>query len=183
MKNNDKTNENVEVKAETAIKEDAKETKQEIQEEKRDNESVAKEYLDQLQRLQAEFINYRQRIDKERSDIVKFSKKELVLELLEVLDNFERALDSMKEAEDVSSCKQGVDMIFVQLRSILEKEGLKAINTDKKTFNPYEHEAISKEHSEEDEGTIIGVFQKGYKLKDKVIRPSKVKISGGKKNE
>lgn len=183
MKNNDKTNENAEVKAETAIKEDANQTQQEIKEEKNDNEVIAKEYIDQLQRLQAEFINYRQRIDKERSDIVKFSKEELVLELLEVLDNFERALDSMKDAKEVSCCKQGVDLIFVQLRSILEKEGLKAIDTDRKAFNPYEHEALAKEHSDENEGTIIGVFQKGYKLKDKVIRPSKVKISGGKKNE
>ncbi len=183
MKNDDKNTENVKETAETAIKEDANQTEQEIKEEKKDNEAVAKEYLDQLQRLQAEFINYRQRIDKERADIIKFSKEELVLELLEVLDNFERALDSMKDVKDVSCCKQGVDMIFVQLRSILEKEGLKAIESDGKKFNPYEHEAISKEHSEENEGTIIGVFQRGYRLKDKVIRPSKVKISGGKKNE
>jgi len=164
-----------------AIKEDAEETKEDIQEDKQTNESLAKEYLDQLQRLQAEFINYRQRSEKERQDLIKYAKEELILNLLDVLDNFERATQAMKDAKDVKSCEEGVNMILKQLRTVLEDEGLEVINTKGQTFDPYQHEALIKEHSDEDENIIIDELQRGYKLKEKVIRPSKVKVSGGKK--
>ena len=165
------------------IQEDAEETKEDIQESKEDNEALAKEYLDQLQRLQAEFINFRQRSEKERQDLIKYAKEEMVLKLLDVLDNFERALDAMAKASDIKSCTEGVNMILHQLRSILESEGLQAIEAKGKAFNPYEHEALAKEESDEDENIIIDELQRGYKLKDKVIRATKVKVSGGKKNE
>lgn len=170
-------------KAKQKIKKDAQKTKKAVKEEKADNKAMAKEYLEQLQRLQAEFINYRNRADKEKQDLVKYAKEELILKLLDVLDNFERAIDAMSKAKDVKTCVEGIEMILGQLRSILEQEGLKAIEAKGQKFDPYLHEAMAKEDSEEDEDIVIDEFQKGYKLKEKVIRPSKVKVSGGKKNE
>ncbi|RME55404.1 nucleotide exchange factor GrpE [Candidatus Woesearchaeota archaeon] len=167
--------------AKTKIKKDVKKTKKELKQES--TEDKAKEYLNQLQRLQAEFINYRQRVEKERLELIKYAKEELILKLLDVMDNFERAIDAMKNAKDVKSCMQGVDMIFEQFRKVLENEGLQAINAKGEMFDPYLHEALAKEESDQDENVIIDEFQKGYKLKDKVIRPAKVKVSGGKKNE
>jgi molecular chaperone GrpE len=165
--------------AKKKIEKDAKRTKDELSK----SSDKAKEYLDQLQRLQAEFINYRQRVEKERQDLIRYAKEELIIKLLDVMDNFERAVDAMKNATDVSSCMQGVDMIFQQLRKVLEDEGLQAIEAKGKVFDPYLHEALAKEESDVDENIIIDEFQKGYKLKAKVIRPPKVKVSGGKKNE
>ncbi|MEA3378885.1 MAG: nucleotide exchange factor GrpE [Nanoarchaeota archaeon] len=143
----------------------------------------SKEYLDQLQRLQAEFINFRNRVEKEKLEVIKYAKENFILKLLDVLDNFERAIASMETAKDIQNCKKGVSMILTQFKEILNTEGLKAIETKEKNFDPYFHEAIAKVESKEKENKIIEEFQRGYQLKEKVIRPSKVKISGGKKNE
>ncbi len=133
----------------------------EKKEEKNDN------YLEQLQRLQAEFENFRKRTEKERSDIFKNANEELIIKLLGILDNFELA---MKHLDD-----KGINMIYSELYSILESEGLKIIKTEGK-FNPEFHEALIQEEGKEN-GKIIEELQKGYMLNDKVIRASKVKIT------
>lgn len=129
--------------------------------------SKEQEYLNALQRLQAEFDNYRKRTDKERVEIIKNAEESLVAELLGVLDNFELSLKYTKD--------DGVKMIYSELYSILEKHGLKPIDVNCK-FDPKIHEALIKETGEED-GVIIEELQKGYMLNDKVIRISKVKVS------
>jgi len=126
------------------------------------------EYLESLQRVQAEFENFQKRVSRDQENFVKFAKEDLILSLLDVLDNFDRA-----NSED-----EGVKLIHKQLHDILEKEGVVEIET-KGQFDPNVHEAICKEVSDKKEGEIIEVFSKGYALHDKVIRPSKVKISGG----
>ena len=136
-------------------------TKEKDKEEKKDN------YFEQLQRLQAEFENFRKRIEKEKSEIFKNANKDLIIKLLGILDNFELAL---KHVDD-----KGINMIYSELYSILENEGLKIIKAEGK-FNPEFHEALIHEEGKEN-GKIIEELQKGYMLNDKVIRASKVKIS------
>lgn len=131
-----------------------------------------KDYLDDLQRLQAEFENYQKRTEKEKQDFIKYSKQDLILKLLDILDNFERALTSKDNQE-------GINLIYKQLKETLEKEDVKQIKED--TFNPGKHEVISTEEGEENK--ILEVFQKGYTLHDKTIRTSKVKVGKGVKNE
>jgi len=134
-----------------------------------------RDYLERLQILQAEYENFRKRTEKERMELLKNANEDLIIKLLSVLDNFELA---MKHIND-----KGVDMIYSELYSILEKEGLKTINTEGK-FDPKTHEAIVQEDGEEDE-KILEEIQRGYTLNSKVIRASKVKISkmGENKNE
>ena len=125
------------------------------------------DYLEQMQRLQAEFENFQKRTEKEKSEIFRNANEDLIVKLLSVLDNFELALGHVDD--------KGVNMIYSELHSILEKEGLKVISVDG-DFDPNFHEALIQEEGKED-GKIIEELQKGYMLNDKVIRASKVKIS------
>jgi len=142
---------------------------------KQDKKERKDEYLEQLQRLQAEFDNFRKRTEKERQEIFKNANEDLIVKLLGILDNFELAL---KHVDD-----KGINMIYSELYSILEDEGLKKIKAEGK-FDPRIHETLILEEGEKNE-MIIEEFQKGYTLNDKVIRPSKVKITkiAEKKNE
>jgi molecular chaperone GrpE len=150
------------------------ELKQEEQEKELEQEKTKQEqYFEQLQRLQAEFENFRKRTDKEKQEILKSANKDLILQLLNVLDSFELAI---KHIDD-----KGINMIYSELYSILEKQGLKKINAKGK-FNPELHEVLMQEEGGK-EGLILEELQKGYTLNEKVIRPSKVKISKLKENK
>ncbi len=168
---------------EKAIKKDKKATEQLLKKEEKETDKIEENYLEQLQRLQAEFENYRNRVDKEKSDTAKYAKEELILKLLEVIDNLERATDAIEKGGSTEDLKKGIDMIFSQLHKVLEDEGIKAIEAVDKPFDPHEHEALGKENSDKEDNVVVKEVQKGYILKDKVIRPSKVIVSGGKKNE
>ena len=133
------------------------------------------ELTDTLQRLQAEFENYRKRIEKEKSEFVKYSHADVIAKILPVLDSFEMALKHTNEPQKFIN---GMKLIYAQLHSALEAEGLRPIKTDGEKFDPYKHEVLMKEESEKPEGTILEEFQKGYMLNDKILRFSKVKISG-----
>ena len=136
--------------------------------------ALAEEYLSRLQRLQADFENYRRRVNKEKEEFHKYASESLVCSLLPILDNFERAI-AAGEGENLLS---GVEMIFRQLKEILEKEGLCSIQAVKTEFDPNQHEAVmTVENDEHPDNTVIEEFQKGYLLKDKVIRPAMVKVS------
>ncbi len=159
-------------KPEEAKKHDAKEAFQKQLEEK---QKTIDELTDTLKRLQAEFENYKKRVDKEKTEFVKFAHADVVADMLPVLDSFEIAL---KNTSDKDKFIEGIKIIFAQFHSILEAEGLKPIKTDNEKFDPYRHEVLMKEESDKPEGTILEEFQKGYMLNDKVLRFSKVKISG-----
>jgi len=137
---------------------------------------LKEEYLDHLQRLQAEFQNYQKKIEQEKLEFIKYAKQDLILKLLGIIDNFERALSNKENKEEFS---KGIELIFKQLKSTLEKEGVREIKEDYFDFD--KHEAIAIEEGEENR--ILGEFQKGYTLHDKVIRTSKVKVGKGGKNE
>lgn len=138
----------------------------------------ADEHYDHLLRLQADFDNFRKRTQKEKTEIIKYASERIVGELLPVLDNFERAVSAAQVNPDFSSFSQGVEMILRQLQTALSKEGLKAIEAIGQPFDPNLHDAVLRVESEEHpENTVVDELQKGYYLKEKVIRPSMVKVS------
>lgn len=145
-----------------------------LQREKKEKDKEAEDYLSMVQRLQAEFENYKKRAERERIEYMEQANSQLILKLLSVLDNFERGLAS--EKSDSDSFRKGVDMIFSQLKSILEAEGLSVIEAEGEEFDPYYHEAVLTEVGDYDDDIVIEEFEKGYMFKSKVLRPSKVKV-------
>jgi molecular chaperone GrpE len=144
----------------------------ELQRQAEDNHS---RYL----RAQADFDNFRRRTLKEKEELAQYASLKVISQLLPVLDNFERALQTGGEGAESGSFAKGVDMIYRQLNQVLEAEGLKQMEVIGQQFDPELHQAIMQVASEDhDEGIVVEVIQPGYKLKDKVIRPAMVKVSG-----
>jgi len=135
------------------------------------------EYLDALKRLKAEFDNYRKRVARDQRELAARAHERLVQELVPVLDDLERALDAATEHEE-AKLEEGVRLVHRSLADALAREGLVEIATDGK-FDPHTQEALLSQPSEADEGTVIQVLQKGYKLGDRVLRPARVVISAG----
>ena len=138
----------------------------------------AKENHDLYLRTMAEFDNFRKRTAKEKQNVYSDAIQEMVSVLLPLVDNFERALNAEVCTEEGIALKAGVEMIFKQMFEIFQKLGVKEIETDGVTFDPNLHEAVS--HIEDEaygEQEIAEVFQKGYRLNDKVIRHSMVKVA------
>ena len=127
------------------------------------------------QRTQADFMNYKKRVEKEKSELTVFANEKIVTEMLTIVDNFERALQSEKENSETAFYK-GVELILKQLMDTLYKFGLEEIDALNQDFDPNFHHAVIQEEADEPD-KVIDVLQKGYKLKDKVIRPSMVKVS------
>ena len=126
-------------------------------------------------RTQADFMNYKKRVEKEKSELTVFANEKIVTEMLTIVDNFERALQSEKENSETAFYK-GVELILKQLMDTLYKFGLEEIDALNQDFDPNFHHAVIQEEADEPD-KVIDVLQKGYKLKDKVIRPSMVKVS------
>jgi molecular chaperone GrpE len=138
----------------------------------------ADENLQRYLRAQADFDNFRRRARAEKEDLAKYASMKLIEQLIPVIDNFERALSSSKETKDFDALAKGIDMTYRQLDQVLEQEGLKPIQAVGQPFNPEFHQAVMQVESEEhEEGIVLEELQKGYLLKDKVIRPSMVKVS------
>src|SRR5256885_12651180 len=140
------------------------------------------ENLVALQRMTADFANYRKRNEAERADFAKFAKADLIARLLDVLDAYDRALGTVPDELKGSAWVEGMWLIERKLRSILEAEGLQAIDALGKPFDPYEHEAIAHIESDEPEGTVITEHQKAYRLHDRVIRPAMVTVAKKKES-
>ena len=134
---------------------------------------------DQLLRRQAEFENYRRRVDRERGETYTRARAEVLLELLPVIDNFERALASLENSGgDAESLRHGVELIHKQFKDALTKFGLEPVESVGQTFDPHVHEAVTIEPTDKHkENTIIEEFQRGYKLGEKLLRPAKVKVA------
>lgn len=133
-----------------------------------------KELTEALKRVQAEFENYKKRTEKQQDEFKDYIVAETISKFLPILDTFELALQNDKDSK-------GLDLVYVQLLDLLEKEGLKKINSIGKPFNPFYHEVLLKEYSKEKEEIITEEIQSGYVFKNKLLRHSKVKISRGKK--
>jgi len=133
---------------------------------------------DNYLRLMAEYDNFRKRTIREKADLIRNGGENVILPILEVVDNFERAIKANETATDISAVKEGVELIYQQLTAILKQQGVKEIETENVDFDTEFHEAITtiSAPSEKLKGKIIDCTQKGYLLHDKVIRFSKVVI-------
>jgi molecular chaperone GrpE len=135
-------------------------------------------YLDQLLRTKAEFMNYQKRMAKESVSTSQFAIQSLILDFLPELDNFDRALKLADNSKDFDKFVEGIKLIEEQLFKVLGKYGVEPIETVEKAFDPNLHEAVMEEENNEmPHHTIIDEFQRGFLLKERVIRPSKVKVS------
>ena len=144
------------------------------------HEKRIKELEDSLLRSKAEFINYRKRLEEEQSRLLKYCNEDLIKEILPILDNFERAIkmDDTNLDDEVSKFLSGFKMIYCNLVNILKNYGVIEIDGNNKPFDPTYHEAIMTEKRDGVEpGMVLEVLQKGYILKDRVIRPAMVKVS------
>ena len=140
-------------------------------------EAEAQAHLNDLKRLAAEFENYRKRVAREQESLSARAAERLVKELLPIVDDLERALTAAEEHEE-AKLEEGVRLVHRSLADALAREGLVEVETDGK-FDPYTQEALLAQQSEADEGAVIQVLQKGYKLGDRVLRPARVVVSSG----
>jgi len=141
-------------------------------------EQKAQEYLRQLKYLQADFENYRKRTERELNELTVRCNEKLVAELLCVIDDLERALDSGKETEDASALLKGVEMIHKNLTRMLEREGLERIDAVGKIFDPKFHEIVVKiPRNDCEEGLVLEEVRKGFVFKGRVLRPCMVNVS------
>lgn len=139
-----------------------------------------KQFTDKIKLTQAELINYRKRKDEEVQTLLKYANVDIVSEILNVVDNFERAITHANDSENAELKKynDGINMIYTNLKSILNKFGVEEINRVGEVFNPNEEQALLTDSVEDKEDEVVlEVLQKGYKLKDRVIRPASVKIN------
>lgn len=157
--------------AEAAAENAAEPAAEEKKEMSAEDEALNMKYM----RLMADFQNFKRRTEKEKSDIYAFANEKIVSELLNVIDNFERALALGQEGD---SFVEGMSLIFKQLQGVLEKAGVKEIEALGQEFDPNFHNAVMMEDTDEFEsGKVSCVLQKGYTLNNKVIRPSMVKVA------
>jgi molecular chaperone GrpE len=130
---------------------------------------------DRLLRLAADFENYKKRAARERQEYVALANERLIAELIPILDDLERALSAAEEHQE-AQLEEGVRLVHNSLAALLERHGLRGIETDGK-FDPHVHEALLSQPSDADEGSVIDVVQKGYKLGDRVVRPARVVVA------
>lgn len=149
-----------------------------LKKELEEKNKLAEEYLSRLKYLQADFENYKKMAAREKEEFVKFANEALIVKLLDVYENLERAVENGKKSEDKEALLQGVEMTYKQLKEMLEKEGLVQIKAVGEKFDPFRHEALMQEAKENcEDGVILEEFQRGYTLNTKVVRYSKVKVS------
>ncbi|MCT4614597.1 MAG: nucleotide exchange factor GrpE [Marinifilaceae bacterium] len=189
VKNEEKSQENESVENKEVEKEveeqksDKKEKKEKKKKKSKSDEieelgAKLQEITDKYMRLSAEFDNYRKRTLKEKMELTKSAGEKILLNILPVIDNFERALNSMNENTNAESMKEGVDLIYKNFTDFVGQNGVKEIEAINKEFDTDVHEAITKipAPSEDMKGKIIDCVEKGYYLNDKVIRYAKVVV-------
>lgn len=139
---------------------------------------LADDYLNRSLSFQADLENFKKRTEKERAGFLKYANEGLIYELLDAIDNFERAVEAAEKKDDFKLLHQGVEMILKELHKILKRKGVNRIQALGVPFDPHRHEALTYVASEEHpENTVIEEIRKGYLLEDKIIRPAVVKVS------
>jgi len=136
----------------------------------------AAEYRDHLQRLQAEFENYRKRMTRSQERLVDAELQRFVQRLLEVLDEFDLALIAAERQPDFDAFRKGVELVYAKLAETLRAEGLERIEAEGKGFDPNEHEALMQTGDGEGEPHVAEIFRQGYRLRGTVIRPASVRV-------
>lgn len=132
------------------------------------------EYTSHIQRLQSDFENFKKQTEKQKQDIIKFANENLIVNILDSYEDLERALE---QSENEKELREGLELIYSKMKNTLEKEGLEVIPAQGEKFDPFKHEALMAESTDDHEnGEIIDELMKGYSLKDKVIKYSKVRV-------
>jgi len=169
-----KTDNSTEDNSEATKKDEVTEEQNQLEELQKKNSELNDKYL----RLTAEFDNYRKRTLKEKMELMKSAGESLLLNILPIVDNFERALKSMDDTKEVDAIKEGVNLIYNSFVEFMKTNGVKEIEALNKEFDLDEHEALTKIPAPEKKlkGKVVDVIEKGYKLNDKVIRYSKVVV-------
>ncbi|HNX91029.1 MAG TPA: nucleotide exchange factor GrpE [Candidatus Omnitrophota bacterium] len=141
------------------------------------------EYYERMLKTLAESDNLRKRLEKEKSEHVKYANEGIILEFLGILDNFERGVKFAEQKKDFDLLHQGVEMILKQIYKLLEEKGLKKIASKGEKFDPYRHEVLEVvEGEKEEDGKVSEELQSGYELNGRVIRPGKVKVIRANEN-
>ena len=141
-------------------------------------EAELEEWKNSYTRKLAEFQNFTKRKENEVAEMRKYASEGIVVKLLDNVDNLERAVDASKESQNFDSLIEGVNMILNNLKNLLTEEGVEEIEAAGKEYDPYEHKAMITENKEElDDNVVVQVFQKGYKMKGKVVRPAMVTVN------
>lgn len=150
----------------------------ELQERLKILEEEKAELEDKYLRKHADFENYRKRMAKEKAEAIQYANADIVKELLEVLDNFDRAEKAAMEAQDMAAVKNGIEMINSNLTAILKARGLSEIESLGKEFDPEVHQALAMGHDEKVKApTVVEEYQKGYRLFDRLLRPAQVRVA------
>ncbi len=171
QKEREETKENLEQKQDKNVETEEKESS-------KDTEEKLEELNDKYIRLAAEYDNYRRRTLKEKMELSKSAGEDILINILPVMDDFERGLESIDKAKEVDAIKEGVLLIYNKFKEFLKQRGVKEIEAKEKDFDTDLHEAVTKipAPSEELKGKVVDVIEKGYLLNDKVIRYAKVVI-------
>ena len=141
-------------------------------------EAELEEWKNSYTRKLAEFQNFTKRKENEVAEMRKYASEGIIVKLLDNIDNLERAVDASKESQNFDSLIEGVNMILSNLKNLLTEEGVEEIEAAGKEYDPYEHKAMITENKEElDDNVVVQVFQKGYKMKGKVVRPAMVTVN------
>jgi molecular chaperone GrpE len=170
-------NQAVESETETAAREDKLSELEILKQSLEEKSKAAEDYYNQLLRLKAEFENFRRRAEKDKSNHLAWGKEEILLKQVGILDVLEQAAASTQGTTNIESIKQGLELIKQEFVKMLSSEGIMEIDCLNKPFDPLLHDAVEQVESAQKEGTIIEVMQKGYTLKDKLVRPARVKVA------
>ena len=172
-------NEAVEEQNENVESQEAEKSVEETSEDKiKKLEAELQEWKNSYTRKLAEFQNFTKRKENEVAEMRKYASEGIIVKLLDNVDNLERAVDASKESQNFDSLIEGVNMILNNLKHLLAEEGVEEIEAAGKEYNPYEHKAMITENKEElDDNVVVQVFQKGYKMKGKVVRPAMVTVN------
>ena len=172
-------NETVEEQNENVESQEAEKSAEETSEDKiKRLEAELEEWKNSYTRKLAEFQNFTKRKENEVAEMRKYASEGIIVKLLDNIDNLERAVDASKESQNFDSLIEGVNMILNNLKHLLAEEGVEEIEAAGKEYDPYEHKAMITENKEElDDNVVVQVFQKGYKMKGKVVRPAMVTVN------
>ena len=151
---------------------------QEIRQELEKLEQENADLLDKLRRVSADYDNFQKRVPRQVADTVAYEREKIIKSLLPALDNFEHALANAEKAENPQAVAEGVKMVYNQMLDILKSHGVEQIKAKGQDFNPSHHQAIMKQHDpDKKDNVVLEEFQRGYKLNDRLIRPSRVVVN------
>lgn len=165
-------------KKDTEPKEDSHEDSKELHDTIEALQKEKNEVFEKLQRISADYANFQKRVPRQISDSINYEKEKIIKSLLPVLDNFERTIQNANKSENIEALAKGVQIVYDHMLNILKSHGVEQLTTLNQKFDPATHEAlVSKNEPDKEDNIVLEEYQKGYKLNERVIRPSKVVVN------